>query len=51
MNTVVTNQMAIVPEARQVYTDRKKILNSEPPRFDLMMKDIKKEDNKKKYRG
>jgi len=34
-----------------MYSERKKIVNSEPPRFDLMMKSIKNEDNKKKYRG
>lgn len=50
MNTTVSNQMATVPEAPHRYRNDAKIKNAEPPRFDLIVKNLQIANNEKKFR-
>ena len=51
MSTVVKNQLATQPEASHRYSSNKPLKNSEPPRFDLIIKNLQIENNAKKFRG
>lgn len=50
MNTTVSNQMAVVPEAPHKFRSEAKMNTAVPPRFDLIVKNLQIANNEKKFR-